>query len=218
MELERKSCRGRNTRAAKGAATFCRTTGTRRTPYAGTPPWDIGRPQMPFIELANGDRLRGRVLELGCGTGEHTLLAAERGLQATGVDLAPRAIAKARAKAQLRGRDARFLILDALTVDSLGETCDMVIDCGFFHVLSDAARARLGEVLRRVMAPGATYYLLCFSDKVPGDTGPRRIHRDEFRTAFADGFSVDSITESSIEATFLDVPVPAWLATITRRA
>lgn len=28
--------------------------------------------------------------------------------------------------------------------------------------------------------------------------------------------SVDSITESHIEATFLDGPVPAWLATLTR--
>lgn len=185
-------------------------------PYAEVPPWDIGRPQTPFIELADGDRLHGRVLELGCGTGEHTLLAAERGLEATGVDLAPRAIAKARAKAQLRGLDARFLVLDALEVDNLGETFDVVIDCGFFHVLSDVARARLGDVLRRAMAPGATYHLLCFSDKVPGDAGPRRIRRDEIRTAFADGFSVDSITESSIEATFLDVPVPAWFATITR--
>lgn len=188
------------------------------TPYAGTPPWDIGRPQTPFIELADSDRLHGRVLELGCGTGEHTLLAAEKGLEATGVDLAPTAIAKARAKAHARGLDARFLVLDALTVDSLGETFDVVIDCGFFHVLSDAGRARLAEVLRQVMAPGATYHLLCFSDKVPGNAGPRRIRRDEIRSAFGDGLTVDSITESSIEATFLDVPVPAWLATMTRPA
>lgn len=187
-------------------------------PYAETPPWDIGRPQTPFIELADAGRLHGAVIELGCGTGEHTLLAAEQGLTATGVDLAPTAITRARAKAQERGLDARFQVLDALTVDSLGETFDVVIDCGFFHVLPDAARTELADVLRRVMAPGAEYFLLCFSDKVPGDTGPRRIRQDEIRAVFSDGFSVDSITESYIEATFLDVPVPAWLATITRTA
>lgn len=70
--------------------------------YAGTPPWDIGRPQTPFVELARAGHLRGAVLELGCGTGEHTLLAAETGLRATGVDLAPTAIARARAKAVQR--------------------------------------------------------------------------------------------------------------------
>lgn len=185
-------------------------------PYAATPPWDIGRPQAPFIDLADAGRLRGAVLELGCGTGEHTLLAAEHGLEATGVDLAPTAIAKARAKAQQRGLEARFLVGDALDVDSLGETFDVVIDCGFFHVLSDPARTELAAVLRRVMAPGASYHLLCFSDRVPGDAGPRRISQDEIRAVFTDGLTVESITESSIEATFLDVPVPAWLATVTR--
>lgn len=184
--------------------------------YAETPPWDIGRPQTAFIELADAGRLHGAVLELGCGTGEHTLLAAERGLPATGVDLAPTAITSARAKAEQRGLDARFLVQDALTADTLGETFDVVLDCGFFHVLDDAARERLADVLPRVMAPGAVYYMLCFSDRVPGDEGPRRIRRDEIHEVFAEGLSVDAITESHIEATFLDVPVPAWLARITR--
>ncbi|HEU4490714.1 MAG TPA: class I SAM-dependent methyltransferase [Jiangellales bacterium] len=185
--------------------------------YAGTPPWDIGRPQTPFVELARAGHLRGAVLELGCGTGEHTLLAAETGLRATGVDLAPTAIARARAKAVQRALGARFLVHDALTVDALGETFDVVLDCGFFHVLPDPARERLAQVLRRVMAPHASYYLLCFSDRVPGDAGPRRIRQDEIRAAFAGGFSVDWIRESSIEATFVDVPVPAWFARVVRQ-
>ena len=185
--------------------------------YAGTPPWDIGRPQTPFVELARAGHLRGAVLELGCGTGEHTLLAAETGLRATGVDLAPTAIARARAKAVQRALGARFLVHDALTVDALGETFDVVLDCGFFHVRPDPARERLAQVLRRVMAPHASYYLLCFSDRVPGDAGPRRIRQDEIRAAFAGGFSVDWIRESSIEATFVDVPVPAWFARVVRQ-
>ena len=185
--------------------------------YAGTPPWDIGRPQTPFVELARAGHLRGAVLELGCGTGEHTLLAAETGLRATGVDLAPTAIARARAKAVQRALGARFLVHDALTVDALGETFDVVLDCGFFHVLPDPARERLAQVLRRVMAPHASYYLLCFSDRVPGDAGPRRIRQDEIRAAFAGGFSVDWIRESSIEATFVDVPLPAWFARVVRQ-
>lgn len=112
---------------------------------------------------------------------------------------------------------ARFLVHDALTVDALGETFDVVLDCGFFHVLPDPARERLAQVLRRVMAPHASYYLLCFSDRVPGDAGPRRIRQDEIRAAFAGGFSVDWIRESSIEATFVDVPVPAWFARVVRQ-
>ncbi len=187
------------------------------TPYRGTPPWDIGRPQAPFVELADAGELRGSVLELGCGTGEHTLLAAERGLDATGVDIAPTAVARARVKARERGVTARFLVHDALDADKLGETFDVVLDCGFFHVLCDPDRARLAHVLLQVMTTGSAYHLLCFSDRVPGHAGPRRIAQDEIRAVFANGFSVESIDEAYIEATFTTDPLPAWLARIVPR-
>src|SRR5579871_93102 len=41
--------------------------------YLGTPPWDIGRPQPVFAALLDEGDIRGRVLDAGCGTGEHTL-------------------------------------------------------------------------------------------------------------------------------------------------
>lgn len=184
--------------------------------YAGTPPWDIGRPQLPFVELAGAGSVRGSVLEVGCGTGDVTLLAAAMGLDATGIDIAPAAIEKARGKAQRRGLQPRFLVQDALTVDALGETFDVVLDCGFFHVLSDPQRRTFADVLRRVTRPGSEYFMLCFSDQVPGDAGPRRIRKDEIQATFADGFSVEGIHQSYIEATFLTEPVPAWLARIMR--
>ena len=56
------------------------------TYLAGRAPWDIGRPQSAFRELADRGRLIGRVLDVGCGTGEHALMAAALGLDATGVD------------------------------------------------------------------------------------------------------------------------------------
>ena len=56
--------------------------------YAGTPPWDIGRPQPAFLALAEAGTIRGRVLDVGCGTGEHSLMAASMGLEATGIDSA----------------------------------------------------------------------------------------------------------------------------------
>lgn len=185
-------------------------------PYAGTPPWDLGRPQVPFVELADAGHLLGPVVELGCGTGEHTLLAAERGCPATGVDISPKAIAKARTKAEQRGLEARFLVHDALTLDTLGERFEVILDCGLFHVLSDPDRTRLADMLRMIMTAGSRYYLLCFSDRVPGDAGPRRIRQEEIRSTFSDGFAVDAIHGTFIEATVVAEPVPAWLAHIVR--
>ena len=75
----------------------------------GVPPWDIGRSQPAFAELAERGLVAGRVLDAGCGTGEHTLMAAALGLEATGFDVAATAIAIANTKARDRGLDARFL-------------------------------------------------------------------------------------------------------------
>lgn len=44
--------------------------------YAKKPPWDIGKPQQAFVEVA--DRVTGAILDAGCGTGENALFFAER--------------------------------------------------------------------------------------------------------------------------------------------
>jgi SAM-dependent methyltransferase len=183
------------------------------------PPWDIGRPQPAFVRLADGGLLSGRVLDAGCGTGEHALLAAARGATAMGVDLSAVAIEKARGKAAERGLTARFEVADALHLERLGESFDTVIDSGLFHVFDDADRARYVTRLAAVIEPGGSYYMMCFSDSQPGTWGPRRVRHEEILSAFADGWAVESLapdtfTVNPIEGT---TSVSAWLAAIRRR-
>ncbi|HTA07813.1 MAG TPA: class I SAM-dependent methyltransferase, partial [Streptosporangiaceae bacterium] len=92
------------------------------------PPWDIGKPQPAFVRLAESGLLTGQVLDVGCGTGEQSLLAASHGARATGVDLSPAAIAQARAKAAQRGLDVRFEVADALDLGQLDPNFDVIID------------------------------------------------------------------------------------------
>jgi SAM-dependent methyltransferase len=185
--------------------------------YTGTPPWDIGRPQPAFLALAEAGELRGLVLDVGCGTGEHTLLAAGLGLEATGVDLAAAAVDAARAKAAQRGLPARFLVWDVRRLAELGERFDTVLDCGLFHVLDDGDRPAFLAGLAAATRPGGRYFLLCFSDREPGVFGPRRITQDEIRSSFAGGWRVDAIEPSTIERLDGDrPPALAWLARITR--
>jgi len=182
-------------------------------------PWDIGRPQPAFARLADAGLLRGRVLDAGCGTGEHTLLAAARGADAVGVDISPRAIEQARAKAAVQGLAARFEVGDVLRLGERGETFDTVIDSGVFHVFDDADRARYVTSLASVLRSGGTCYLMCFSDREPGTWGPRRVREDELRDAFRDGWSVTSITADTFDLIggFGAGAAQAWLATIRRR-
>jgi len=115
------------------------------------------------------------VLDAGCGTGEHTLLAAAHGAEATGIDAAPTAIDRARAKAAERDLPARFQVADVLDLPVLGLEFDTLIDSGVFHVFSDEDRPRYVASLAEVLRPGGTCYLMCFSDREPGEWGPRRV-------------------------------------------
>ena len=188
--------------------------------YAGVPaPWDIGRPQPAFARLAEQGLLSGRVLDSGCGTGEHTLLAAAHGADAMGVDVSGRAIQRARDKAAERGLAARFEVADALRLGDLGQTFDTIIDSGVFHVFGDEDRARYVASLASVLRPGGFCYLMCFSDRQPGDAGPRRVRQDELRAAFGHGWTVTSIEAAEFEINRAGLGIPsarAWLAVIER--
>jgi SAM-dependent methyltransferase len=194
-------------------------SGTPRAPedlYATTPPWDIGRPQPAFLALADAGAIRGRVLDVGCGTGEHALMAAGLGLDTTGVDLATTALRAAEQKARQRGLVARFLRWDARELAALGESFDTVLDCGLFHLFDDNDRIAFADGLRSVLHAGGRYFMLCFSDRQPGVWGPRRVTREEITATFADGWRVDSIEPSTLDITIDPNVVQAWLASLIR--
>jgi cyclopropane fatty-acyl-phospholipid synthase-like methyltransferase len=143
-------------------------------------------------------------------------MAAELGLEATGIDFSPRAIRLAEQKAQERSLDARFVVADALELESVPDRYDTVLDCGLFHVFDDRDRARFVKSLTATVAPDGRYFMLCFSDQQPGDWGPRRVSRTEIRTSFTDGWRIDSIDKSLIEITIDPEGARAWLAVIAR--
>jgi SAM-dependent methyltransferase len=185
--------------------------------YIGTPLWDIGTPQPALQAVADSGQVQGEVLDVGCGTGEHALMAAVLGLDATGVDAAPLAIERAEAKARERGLTARFVVADVLGLPSLGRQFDTVVDSALFHVFQDADRGPYVESVRSVLRPGGRYFLLCFSEREPGDWGPRRVTQEEIRQSFATGWRVDSIEPAVFDLAAEPFHAQAWLAALTRR-
>jgi cyclopropane fatty-acyl-phospholipid synthase-like methyltransferase len=143
-------------------------------------------------------------------------MAARLGHEATGIDSARTAIATAQGKARDRGLTVRFLVWNALLLSGLNEQFDTVLDCGLFHVFDDDDRAQYVGSLRAVLPPGGRIYLLCFSDRQPGDWGPRRITQDEIRASFGHGWQVVSIETSTIDINLDPNGAFAWRVSISR--
>jgi hypothetical protein len=59
---------------------------------------------------------------------------------------------------------------------------------------------------------------MCFSDRQPGDWGPRRVRQDELAAAFAEGWNVTGIAAGAfaINPGSGTPAAQAWLATIRR--
>ncbi|HEU5331588.1 MAG TPA: class I SAM-dependent methyltransferase [Actinocrinis sp.] len=184
--------------------------------YAGRPPWEIGCPQPAVAALADGGAFAGRFLDVGCGTGEHTLLAAALGLDATGIERSPLALEAAERKARERGLKARFLRQDALRLPELGEIFDTALDSLVLHALRSEDRAGYLDGLRAVLRPGGRVFVLCYSDQQAPDTVPHTMSQAELESCFADGWTLDSLEPSRSGSTVYPDGVAAWLASATR--
>jgi SAM-dependent methyltransferase len=188
--------------------------------FDGPAPWDIGEPQPVMARLASEGKLTGAVIDAGCGTGEHALLAASLGLPVLGVDVAATALAIARAKAKERGLDAEFEEADALHLERLGRTFDTVLDCGLFHTFDAAERSEYVASLASAIKSGGTLYVLCFSNEGV-DIGPHPVSREELAGAFdaASGWNVVAIAAERVRTRLHgDRGAAAWLATVRRES
>ena len=158
--------------------------------YAGDPPWEIGRPQPPFIAVAH--RIAGPVLDCGCGTGSTSLFFAARGLEVTGIEFVEEALRRARAKADERGLSVEFLLKDAMALVDWDRRFASVTDSGLFHVYSGEERRRYVAGLANVLKPGGRLFLFCFSDEEPN--APRGgVSMKDLEAAFARCWQIESV-------------------------
>jgi len=184
--------------------------------YAGTPPWDIGRPQPEFVRVYDAGEITGSVLDAGCGTGEHAIWLASKGLKVLGVDAAPAAIEIAQRKARERQSTATFREADATNLRALNETFDTVIDSGLFHCFSDENRTRYINELTAVTNPGGRLIIMCFSE-LETRPGPRRVTQQELRAAFENDWTIDYIRASKFDSHMHEGGALAWTAVMTRK-
>jgi SAM-dependent methyltransferase len=191
-----------------------------------TAPWVIGEPQPAIVTLEQAGMIRGSVLDVGCGLGEHTILLTALDYDVLGIDFVPSAVEQARANAAAKGVDARFEVADAMNLTADGRY-DTILDSALFHIFGDDDRASYVASLHGAVKPGGYVQVLALSDAGRG-FGPQ-VSEAQVRTAFGDGWELEALDvttyrgvvgEAHAEAFGVAVGTmvdePAWLARARR--
>jgi SAM-dependent methyltransferase len=193
---------------------------------ARTAPWVIGEPQPAIVELERTGVIRGKVLDVGCGAGEHTILLTRLGYDVLGIDYSPNAVEQARENAAAKGVDARFEVGDAMNLGA-GMQYNTIIDSALFHIFDDTDRTKYVSSLHAACRPGALVHVLALSDAGRG-FGPE-VSETVIREAFGDGWELEALDTTTYRGVVgeahseaLGLPVgarvdePAWLARARR--
>ena len=188
--------------------------------YKGTPPWDVDHPQPAFQALIQSGEIKpGRALDIGCGRGENAIMLAMNGYNATGIDLAENVISGAEVKAIERHVKVNFVVGNVLQMDRLfteGEF-DIVIDSGLFHVMTDEERPVFARQVHRVLKDEGKYFMLCFSDKEPGEYElPRRVSKAEIESTFSSLFNIIYIKDTVFDSLLSPSSRKAYLLSAVR--
>ena len=193
---------------------------------SSTPPWVIGEPQPAVVEVEKVGLIRGKVLDVGCGTGEHTILLTRLGYDVLGIDFAPEAVEQARRNAHANGVEARFEVADAMNLP--GEPrYDTIVDSALFHIFDDTDRPKYVASLHNACRPGGIVVVLALSDQGRG-FGPE-VSGETIRDAFGDGWELEALEPATyrgvvteVHADAIGLPIgtrvdePAWLARARR--
>ena len=195
------------------------------------PPWSIGEPQPELAALIEQGKVRGDVLDVGCGEAAISLHLAELGYTTVGLDLSTTAIDVARAEAGRRGLpNASFEVADISSFTGYDGRFGTIVDSTLFHSIPIEAREGYQQSIVRAAAPGASYFLLVFDRAGMPDGLANPVTADELRAIVSKYWIVDEIKTARIHGKLPDnfpgfpgmdirdepngrISVPGWLLT-----
>jgi len=154
--------------------------------------WDRGGPSPPMKQYLERHALRGRALVPGCGRGHEVALAVEHRLDATGLDIAPTAVAEARAQyPQLAKRFVTGSLFDP--PEEMRGAYDVVLEHTCMSALPSSMRADYRRGIDLTLRRGGLLIGVWFIDPAlgPGEEGPPYpFSVAELTTLFAVGYEI----------------------------
>jgi SAM-dependent methyltransferase len=158
----------------------------------GFTPWDGHPLSTKLQELVEGtDALSpGAALDVGCGTGDSSIYLAQHNWQVTGVDFTPKALERARAKADRAGVPVDFVHADVTHLSQAGINgpFELIVDNGCLHGMSDHDRDLYVQEITAAAAPSARLWIVGF--KRGRGVGPVGIDQAEIERRFTSGWTL----------------------------
>jgi SAM-dependent methyltransferase len=172
--------------------------------FDGQPPWNIGEPQPELAALIEAGKVRGTVLDAGCGHAELSLALAAKGYTVVGIDLTSAAVAAAKKAAQERNLpNATFVQDDITTFTGFDDHFDTILDSTLFHSLPVEGRDGYQQSAYRAAAPGAVYHILVFAKGAfPSELEqkPHEVDEAELRDVVGRYWEIDEVRPAFIHA------------------
>jgi SAM-dependent methyltransferase len=198
------------------------------------PPWSLGEPQPEIAALIDQGKIKGDVLDAGCGEAAVSLHLAALGHNTVGLDASPTAVDLAKAQAAKHGlTNASFEVADITDFNSWPTGSDgrfnTIVDSTLFHSMPVELRDGYQRSIVRAAAPGASYFVLVFDSTGMPDGPANPVTEDELRDVVSQYWVIDEIRPARIHANVpedspIDFPVadlrdegngrkslPAWL-------
>jgi SAM-dependent methyltransferase/cephalosporin-C deacetylase-like acetyl esterase len=160
----------------------------------GDTPWDTGFPSTELQRSLTEVKLKPcRALELGCGTGTNTVWLAQQGFDCTGIDVAPRAIARAQKRAQEAGVKVRWVQADLADLPDLGERFDFLFDRGCYHAVRRVSVNPYLAAIKRWLAPRAQGLVIAGKPMPEPRSGPPVVTEVELRSELGAVFEISRL-------------------------
>lgn len=136
------------------------------------------------------------ILDVGCGTGRHSVELAKRGYKVTGLDISKDQLKAAREKAKAANVEIEFLHLDARNFQ-LNEKFDLVImlcEGGFSLMDTDEENFAILENVNKTLKAGGKFIFTTLSVLYPIFNSLKKFHDENIVTGSFENHSFDIMT------------------------
>ena len=159
-------------------------------------PWDTKKVAVELKKAVESGTIKpGRALVLGCGAGTNSIYLASKGFDVTAMDVAPTALAMAKARADKAKVKVNWMLVDVTAVPKL-KPFDFMFDRGCYHGVRRSNAKGFVESACKLSKPGTKFLILAGNANEARHYGPPRVKEEDIRKDFTSAFDFTWLRET----------------------